>query len=110
MDIVFQDMDLISNGEKTSFFVDASLKKLHKISDEACQLFLQNRLVFNRIQRIIHKMRCDLILQRFQFRIFFLLFLLNHLGDQIFDVIQHMVEFFSQGSDLIGSGHFCAKA
>ena len=55
-------------------------------------------------------MRCDLILQCFQFRIFFLLFLLDHLGDQVFDVIQHMVEFFSQGSDLIGSGHFCAEA
>ena len=54
-------------------------------------------------------MRCDLILQCFQFRIFFLLFLLDHLGDQVFNIIQHMIEFFSQSSNFIGSGHFCAK-
>ena len=40
MDIVFQNMDLISNRKKASLLINAGLEKLHKISDKACQLFL----------------------------------------------------------------------
>ena len=112
MDIIFQYMDLIGNRKEASLFVDTGLQKLHEISNKPRQLFFpfQKCRKFDGVQCIIHKMRCDLILQCFQLCIFFLLFLFDHLGDQSFDIIQHVVEFFSEGSDLISSSHFCTEA
>ena len=105
-------MQFIRHGYKSSLLINAGLQQLHKISDEAAQLLLslyQGR-VFDRIQCIVHKMRGDLILQRLKLRVLFQSLLLDHPGDQILQVVKHVVKFPAKGSDLILCGHIHPKA
>ena len=105
-------MQFVCHGDKCPLFIDTGLKKLHKIPDQSAQFLLPfyQGSVFDRIQCIVHKMGRDLILQGFQLRILFQPFLLDHSGDQIFQIIQHVIKFPAQGSNLILCGHIHPKA